>query len=261
MLVSLIITTYNWPEALQLSIHSVFSQSLLPAEIIVADDGSGEETVRVVSELCRQSPVPLVHSWQEDDGFRLAMSRNKAIAKARGDYIILIDGDIILERHFIEDHCSFATRGCFVQGTRVLLNEELSAQTLVRGELNLNFFSRGVENKKNCIRLPLLSRYCSFRSARIRGVKTCNFSFWKRDCLRINGFNEAFVGWGREDSEFTARLLNIGIERQNVRFKAIGYHLHHEMNTRDRLSVNDAILQETIARKRVWCDRGISQYL
>ncbi|WP_028578974.1 glycosyltransferase family 2 protein [Desulfogranum japonicum] len=261
MQVSLIITTYNWPRALQLSVDSVFRQSVLPVEIIVADDGSGYDTVQVVQELTKRSPVRLIHSWQEDNGFRLAMSRNKAIAKARGDYIILIDGDIILEKHFIEDHCNFATSGCFVQGTRVLLNEECSAQTLEQGELKVCLFSRGVENKKNCIRSPFLSRHLSFRSARIKGVKTCNFSFWKDDCLRINGFNEAFVGWGREDSEFTARLLNIGIERQNVRFRAIGYHLHHKMNTRDRLTFNDAILQETIARKLVWCDKGISQYL
>ncbi|PIE57779.1 MAG: family 2 glycosyl transferase [Desulfobulbus propionicus] len=261
MQVSIIITTYNWPGALRLSVGSIFRQTCLPEEIIVADDGSDAQTADVVRQLTAESPVRLVHSWQNDRGFRLAMSRNKAIARARGDYIILIDGDIILERHFIEDHCAFATPGYFVQGTRVLLNAPLSERTLAHGELKISLFTSGVENKKNSIRSKVLSRFLSFRSARLKGVKTCNFAFWKEDCLAINGFNEEFVGWGREDSEFTARLLNIGVRRQSVRFRAIGYHLYHKINTRDRLAVNDGILRETISQKRVWCEKGIHQYL
>lgn len=259
--ISLIITTYNWKEALRLSLESALAQALPPLEIVVADDGSRPDTTQQVCTLAATSPVPIIHSWQEDKGFRLARSRNKAIAKARGEYIILIDGDIILHRHFIEDHLAFARPGFFVQGTRVLLGRELSQGILERGRLALPSFARGVENKKNCLRSPLLARLFSFTSRRLPGIKTCNFAFWKKDALAINGFNEEFVGWGREDSEFTARLLNSGIRRQNLKFLALGYHLYHPMNTRDRLSINDAILKRTIEERLRWCERGIDQYL
>jgi len=259
--VSLIITTYNWKEALELSLQSALKQEMLPLEIIVADDGSGPDTAAVVAGVGRVAEIPVIHSWQEDKGFRLARSRNRAIARARGDYIVLVDGDILLERHFILDHCRFAHPGFFVQGTRVLLNRELSEEILRRGGLGAGFCASRVENRKNCYRSNLLARLFSFRSRRIGGIKTCNFAFWKQDAIAINGFNEKFVGWGREDSEFTVRLLNNGIRRQNVRFNALAYHLWHPMNDRARLAENDRILERTIREKRTWCDKGIDQYL
>ena len=205
--------------------------------------------------------MPVIHSWQEDLGFRLAMSRNRAIARARGAYIILIDGDIVVDRRFVEDHRDFARMGHFVQGTRVLLGPELTERVLTSGELRWPLLARGVENRKNCVRSLLLARLFSFRSRRLPGVKTCNFAFWREDALAINGFNEEFVGWGREDSEFTARLLNTGVRRQNLKFCALGYHLHHSMNERDRLVINDSILRRTIDEKLRRCERGVDQYL
>ncbi|MCI5143022.1 MAG: glycosyltransferase, partial [Candidatus Electrothrix sp. ATG1] len=126
MNVSLIITTYNWKEALELSLLSGLKQKKKPTEIIVADDGSRPDTGEIITKIAEQSPFPVIHSWQKDEGFRLSASRNKAIAKTSGDYIVLIDGDIIMEEHFIADHIHFAHPSCFVQGTRVLLKEELS---------------------------------------------------------------------------------------------------------------------------------------
>jgi glycosyltransferase involved in cell wall biosynthesis len=261
MQISLIITTYNWKEALQLSLQSVLAQTLLPMEIIVADDGSQPDTADEVRRFGEVSSIPVIHSWQEDKGFRLARSRNKALAKARGDYIVLIDGDIVLESHFIADHRTCALPGFYVQGTRALLGHELSAATLKKGQVRLPFFAKGVGNKKNCLRSVLLSRLFSFKNKSLSGIRTCNCAFWKQDALRVNGFNEDFVGWGREDSEFLARLMNYGIKRQNVKFRALGYHLYHPVNLRNSLAVNDALLKKTIDEQLKWCKRGIDQYL
>ncbi len=258
--VSLIVTTYNWPQALEVSLQSALAQTRQPFEIIVADDGSGESTAQVVKKIQQSAPFDVIHSWHEDKGFRLAKSRNKAIAKARGNYVILIDGDIILEKHFISDHCSFARTNCFVQGTRVLLGKQVSEDIFSQGMESLHLFSKGIENRKNGIRSGLLAKIFSFRCTRLKGVKTCNFAFWRDNAIRINGFNEEFVGWGREDSEFTARLLNSGVVRQNVKFYALGYHLFHSMNTRDRLAINDSILHRTIVEKSMWCDKGMSHH-
>ena len=261
MQISLIITTYNWKEALQLSLDSVLKQKVLPLEVIVADDGSAEGTGEIIKSITADSPIPIIHSWQEDKGFRLARSRNKAIARARGEYIILIDGDILLEPHFVHDHHQFARPGFFVQGTRVLLNEFLSNQVVRSGHLSATFCSQGVENRKNCLRSGFLARLFSLKSKQLRGVRTCNFAFWREDALRVNGFNEEFVGWGREDSEFIARLMNSGVRRQNVKFNALAYHLYHAINDRKHLSKNDRILQQTINQKLRWCEHGLQQHL
>jgi glycosyltransferase involved in cell wall biosynthesis len=261
MRTSLIITTYNWKEALELSLRSVLNQQVLPLEVIVADDGSGDETHKVIEAVAADSPIPIIHSWQEDKGFRLARSRNKAIAKAQGEYIILIDGDILLEKHFVCDHHLFAQNNFFVQGTRVLLNERLSNQTVQSGSLEVHFCSHGVENRKNCLRSDLLARLFSLKSNRLSGVRTCNFAFWREDAVRVNGFNEDFVGWGREDSEFTARMMNIGVKRQNVKFNALVYHLYHPINDRANLQENDSILKQTVNKRLSWCEHGLDQYL
>ena len=261
MRLSLIITTYNWKEALEVSLHSAFQQTILPGEIIVADDGSKPDTGDVVEQMAALSPVPLIHSWQEDKGFRLARSRNRAIAKASGEYIVLVDGDIAMEHHFVEDHLGFARPGFFIQGTRVLLSQELSAQILANRAMLPAFCRKGVENRKNCLRSHLLARLFSFTSRSVTGIKTCNFAFHKQDAIAVNGFNEDFVGWGREDSEFTVRLLNSGIRRRNMKFNGLAYHLYHPMSDRTRLHNNDEILSRTIERKLTWCVKGLAQYL
>jgi len=261
MKVSLIITTYNWKEALEISLLSAFQQSCLPCEIIVADDGSRSETRDLVEHIASDAPVRVVHSWQEDKGFRLARSRNRAIARTTGEYIVLVDGDILLEKHFIEDHQKFTRKGYFIQGTRVLLGESLSETVLANKTMSSMYCKHGVENRKNCIRSAFLANLFSFKSSRLTGIKTCNFAFFKEDAISVNGFNEEFVGWGREDSEFTVRLLNNGVKRRNMKFNGLAYHLYHPMNDRTRLVDNDQILNETIEKKLTWCRKGINQYL
>ena len=104
---SLIICTYNWPEALALVLTSATFQSVAPNEIIVADDGSGESTAKVVQEFAKKTSIPIIHSWQKDDGCRIPHSRNRAIAKSNYEYIIMIDGDTILHGDFVKDHVKF----------------------------------------------------------------------------------------------------------------------------------------------------------
>ena len=261
MNISLIITTYNWKEALEISLLSAFRQTSLPCEIVVADDGSRPDTGELVKRIGADAPVPVIHSWQEDRGFRLARSRNRAIASTTGDYIILVDGDILLEKHFIEDHRKFAREGYFIQGTRVLLNKSLSEMVLAKKVMHSLYCRQGVENRKNCIRSNLLANLFSFKSAKLTGVKTCNFAFFKADAVAVNGFNEEFVGWGREDSEFTVRLLNNGVRRKNMKFNGLAYHLYHSINDRARLAINDQILNDTIENKLTWCEMGLDQYL
>lgn len=260
MKVSLIITTYNWTEALSVVLKSVETQRVLPYEVIIADDGSKEDTRKCIENLQNKFPIPLIHSWQEDLGFRAAKSRNKAVAKASGDYIVFIDGDIVLHHNFIKDHIRVARKNYFIQGGRAKLTQKRSAVVLLKKSLP-SFFSSGIKNRKNTISNVFLSAIFSRTWNDDASTRSCNFAVWKNDLLAVNGFNEEFEGWGREDSELVIRLFNLGIRRYYLKFSGIGYHLHHEENTRESLKSNDQILQATINEKLIRCLNGLDQYV
>ena len=136
--VSLLISTYNWEDALRLCLLSASVQTVLPDEIVIADDGSREDTRKLIEDFRAIVKVPVVHIWQEDEGFRLTTIRNKAIACAKGDYIIQIDGDVIMERHFIQDHIEMMEKGYFVCGSRTKLGPIVSRRLIEDISLKLN---------------------------------------------------------------------------------------------------------------------------
>ena len=261
MRASIIITTYNRPDALLLVLQSIEGQTKLPKEVVIADDGSDTITQELITDFQKSSNLNIIHSWQKDKGFRVAKSRNKAIVKSSGDYIILVDGDVILHRKFIQDHINNAQANYFVQGSRVLLTEDETNKILDSKRIIFSFFSTGLKNRKNAIHSNLMSKFFSTKKNYIHGIKTCNIGFYKQDCININGFNNDFEGWGREDSEFIVRLLNSGINRKNVHFNAIQFHLWHKDNSRESLERNNLILKEAINNRIKWCDNGINKYL
>ena len=260
---SLIITTYNWPEALKLCLESVLKQTVLPKEIIIADDGSRQETADLIKDFQISNPnIKIIHSWQEDDGFRLSMSRNKAIVKSTAKYIIIIDGDLILERHFIQDHIENSKKGCFIQGSRVIISKEKSKEVFT-GKIPSfpnNFFEKGLKNKANMIRNTYLSKIVSKKDKKLSGIRGCNMSFFKSDLELVNGFEEQINGWGREDSEIAVRLFNNNIAKIRLKFKALTYHIFHKENDRSKLSENDEILSNVIKNRKIKAEKGLNQY-
>lgn len=263
--ITLIVTTYNRKDALELVLLSVKHQSVLPHEVIVADDGSKQDTAELVERLSTTFPVPLVHCWHEDLGFRLSHIRNRAIAMSKGDYIIMVDGDVVLHRHFVRDHRDHLAPNRFIQGSRVLLSEELTSRSIETRRIRFSPFTRGTTNFLNAMSSRLLSPLASAlysRKQTHRAVRGCNMSYWKSDLIKVNGFSEEFVGWGREDSEFAVRMLNNGIQRYNLKFGGVVYHLWHKENkASDLLNQNDLTLARAIEEKRKFCSVGLNQYL
>jgi glycosyltransferase involved in cell wall biosynthesis len=258
--VSLIVTTYNRPDALELVLKSVFKQTKLPREILVADDGSGAETKEMINSLKEGAPVLIKHLWQEDKGFRVAACRNSAIREAQGEYIILIDGDICLHPSFIEDHIKAARKGYFVQGSRCFLSQRVTGQLLGKSTpFKASVFMGGLENRLKAVHSRLLSRIFSTRSSSLKGIRTSNMAVWKEDIEAVNGFNEDFEGWGREDSEFVARLYHKGLKRLNLKCSGQGFHLYHKEASRDHLKKNEKLLAETLEQKKVCCKNGLCQ--
>lgn len=262
---SLIISTYNWPEALQLCLKSVSRQKLMPGEIIIADDGSDNRTKIIVERFKDETPVPVKHVWQPDKGFRLAAIRNKAIAAANGDYIIQVDGDVILHPYFIKDHVRFAKRKTFVRASRIYMNATLSNKKLSAQQVKVNVFDKGVSNTTSAVRLPFLwplfeTNYKNKGDERYE-IHGCNMAFWKEDAILVNGYNESFNGWGPEDKEFVARLLNAGIQKRFLKLGGIAYHIFHEEKPKDRLAINEQLLRQVIHSNTSFCSQGINQYL
>ncbi|MCF6360254.1 MAG: glycosyltransferase [Cyclobacteriaceae bacterium] len=257
---SLIISTYNWPEALQLSLQSIKQQRLLPNEVIIADDGSTNETGDLIEMIKESFPVPLIHCRIEDKGFRLAKARNEALKIAKFDYILQIDGDIILDKFYVQDQIKFARNGSFVRGSRVLLNKDVSQKIFRKDVSRPHVFMKGVVNFFNGIRLPLLQNFISINRLSIVGIRGCNMAYWKEDAFLVNGYNEDIQGWGREDSEFVARLVNNGIHKRNLRLGGIQYHIYHKEYDRELLTKNDDILNRTLDKKLISCKNGI-EYL
>jgi len=260
--VALIITTYNWPEALELVLESVIVQTRIPDEVIIADDGSREDTRILVEKFIENNPeINIVHVWQEDEGFRLSEIRNKAIALVQSEYIIQIDGDIILNSYFVEDHLFKAKINYFNVGSRVLLSENVSKIILNNKKFSFGFFSDDIVNKGNSIRLPFFSSFfdnpSSDLSKAVTSIRGCNMGFWTKDLIEVNGYNQDMTGWGREDSELAARLINKGVKKARIKFMAVQYHLHHNENDRSNFDINHEILMKTINDRLVVCKNGI----
>ncbi len=259
MKVSLIVTTFNNPVFLKKVTDSILCQTLMPSEVIIADDGSGDDTAAVVEAFARKATCPVIHVWQENKGFRAAMIRNRAIKKTAANYIILLDGDCVIDRHFIADHCSLAEKGCFIQGKRIHVNRSIvdqfdadianSLQTL----LKLTFRCK-ISNSHHLLRLP---RYFAISNQSLKGVKSCNMSFFRQDVFAVNGFNEDYVGWGNEDSDLACRFFKYGLSKKVHPFMANCFHLSHPVRQNSASSNNTQLLRAAAAADEFFCKNGL----
>ena len=258
---SLIIATYNWKEALALVLASVRVQTILPGEVLVADDGSRDDTRELLARESATFPVPLRHCWQEDRGFRKGRILNEAMARAAGEYLIAIDGDMLLHPAFVQSHVRFARRGWYLQGSRMMLGERATARTFAAGKRAAGALSADVRNRINGIHAPFLSPLARGDRGPINRTRGCNISYWREDIVRVNGYNEDMEGWGREDTELVARLMNSGVRRRNLKFAAVSYHLHHRMRPTDSDAANFDLVLKVVRDGVTRCEHGIDRHI
>lgn len=245
MTTSLIISTYENPAFLRLVLETAARQTEAPDQIIIADDGSGPETARLIADFAARSAVPVIHVHHPDKGFRKTIILNKALLRATSDYIIFTDGDILIHPHFIADHKRFARPGCFVTGSRVKLSPSLTASILASGKVSFCPFGLGKGSPLNGLRLPWLTPLTrNHKSADGTYARGCNMAAWRRDLAAVNGFNNDITGWGREDSELSWRLINLGLRKSFLKFGAVEYHLHHPEYSRELDARNYAIMEK-----------------
>ncbi|AZO20819.1 glycosyltransferase [Mesorhizobium sp. M1E.F.Ca.ET.045.02.1.1] len=258
--VSVIVSTYNWPEALRLNLQSLAGQTERCFEVIVADDGSRPDTAEVIEAFACSAPIPVRHVWHEDVGFRKSAILNKAIGEARGAYLIFLDGDCIPQPDFVARHRALARPNYLITGSRILLGREFSKALLAGGIWDYHTFRRNIlryrlksDTAKIAsffMRVPW-QRLSDYRSFVWRRIKGCNLACWKSDAVAVGGFDETFTGWGHEDVDFVFRLQDKGVVRRAGTWATEVLHIWHKPADRGRAAANEKILLDRIEAARL----------
>ncbi|MFP6664908.1 MAG: glycosyltransferase [Deltaproteobacteria bacterium] len=238
MSISVILCTYASPRSLGLVLAGLLRQSVLPDQLIVADDGSGEETAAVVALHAAASPIAFHHLWQADHGVQKAGIVNAALAIARGEQVLFLDGDMVPHRHWVRDHAARFDGRTVWQGRRVRLRrrwgEQLTAERIAAGWLDsfrsrflFEGFVRG-EVRKYHLAIPL--PYAVTRLAEKRkGLMGCNYSAPRSVLEAVNGYDAGWEGAGLlcEDLDLEIRLRREGFRLRPILHAGIAFHLDH----------------------------------
>ena len=255
MRLTVIVNTYENPVALDAVLARLCRARCLADELVLADDGSGPATREVVELWKKRAPMPLRHAWQEHNGFRRARILNAAIALAQGDYLVFLDGDCLPSPRFASDHRALAEAGCFVQCRRCFIAESCVPDVLAgKKSLGRLALAGKISGLFKSFRLPWLVMR---RDQDLHGILGCNLAIWKKDLVAVNGYDESYEGWGKEDSDLAARLYHLGRQRKFVHGRAIVYHLNHPPASRAQVPDAEKRLQETIDTQRVRARRGL----
>ncbi|WP_297572723.1 glycosyltransferase family 2 protein [uncultured Deefgea sp.] len=272
MKLSIIVSTYNRPDALNAVLQGLAQQVGINAkewEVIIADDGSTVTTQQLIAQWQTHFPCALQHVWHEDTGFRLAAIRNLSAINAQGEYLVFLDGDCIPFPDFAVQTLRLAEPGWFVAGNRVLLSQKYTAQLCQAGGNPAQWSAIAwlwakLSGKANralpWLRLAL-TQSRKKRAQRWAVLKGCNIGVWKQDFIRINGFDESFSGWGHEDSDFAVRLIRAGVLLKDGRFAVPVLHLWHRENDRSKQAENWKKLEETLKSTHIHAVRGYLQYV
>jgi glycosyltransferase involved in cell wall biosynthesis len=264
--ISVIVATYNRPDALDAVLRSLSRQTDQNFEVLVADDGSKPDTAAVVERWQSRFPRRLTHVWQPDQGFRLAEIRNRAILAASGDYCIFLDGDCIVRPNFVAAHRALAQRGRFVTGNRLLmakalsgriLTEKLEPETWTFGKWRQMRRARQINRLAPLFSLPL-GPIRNLQRMDWRGAQGCNLGIWRSDLVTVDGFEGGFSSWGREDSDILIRLMHAGVHRKDGRMATGVLHLWHPEADRSRLQENERRLAEVLSSNRIRAVQGLS---
>lgn len=267
--ISVIISTYNAVDWLRKTLAGYEVQTFRDFEIVIADDGSTEETKAAIDKYKKESKIPVTHVWHEDKGFRKTIILNKAIVACKGDYIIVSDGDCIPRKDFVEIHNYRKEQGYFLSGGYFKLPMDISNKISLDDIYVQNCFDidwlkkRGLKSSLKNSKLTSTG----FKSSFLNKFTPTNASWnghnssgWKKDILKVNGFDER-MQYGGEDRELGERLMNAGIKPKQIRYSAICVHLDHSRSyvNNEALEINKEIRQETKRNRNVRTRFGIEK--
>jgi len=266
--VSVIICTYQAARELDLGLCGLSRQSVFPDEVLIADDGSDEQTRQLVERWQGELPCPLVHCWHIDKGYRKARIVNEAVRRSTGEQLIFLDGDSFPHPHWVADHVRAYADGRILCGRRVklgpVLSEELTRERILGGEFDgigapllASALRRDTKRLGLGVRIPqALVRLFHPRARRLMGV---NYSLAREAFYAVNGLNEQWTVYGREDYDLELRLKRAGFEFYPLLNRGVVYHVHHTERVR-----SDKALALTAAQENadgVRCEVGVETEL
>jgi glycosyltransferase involved in cell wall biosynthesis len=265
-LISIIVTTYDRPDALDAALRALAGQTDRDFEVVIADDGSGPQTAHLVERWAACLGAPIKHVWHQHDGFRGGEIRNRGIRASAGQLCIFVDGDCLVPPDFVAVHRRLAEPGYFVTGNRILLSRALT-QTVLGEKTAIETFGiaalmrehrrGGVNRLLPALRLPL-GPLRKLRSGAWKGAQSCNLAVARSDLYRVDGFDCSYRGWGLEDSDLVVRLFHAGVRRKDGRFATGVLHLWHAPNDRSQFVANRQRLDELLRSDRVRAACGLS---
>ncbi|WP_353778310.1 glycosyltransferase [Winogradskyella sp. 3972H.M.0a.05] len=267
--ISVVISTYNSPEWLKKVLYSYQFQTFADFEVVIADDGSNEETKQLIDKFTAQVDFPVKHVWHEDNGFQKTIILNKALVECDADYVLFTDGDCVARYDFLQTHIDHRAKGIFLSGgyfklpmsiSKLITKEDIEKRHCFDIDwLKANGFKSSFKNNKitaSGTKAKLLNFFTPTRAS----WNGHNSSGWKADILAVNGFDER-MQYGGEDRELGERLFNLGIKSKQIRYSAICVHLDHARGyvKPEMIQKNLAIRATTKKEKRVWTDYGIKK--
>ena len=267
--ISVVLSTYNAIEWLKKTLWGYSVQSFKDFEVVIADDGSDENTAQLIEEFQKDYPVPIVHVWHPDEGFQKSAILNKAILACQSSYILMSDGDCIPRNNFIEQHIKRRQTGYFLSGGYFKLPMQISKGIKEEDVLDQYCFDvnwlreKGLKssfkNKKLSVG-GVLSDFLNRITPTNASWNGHNSSGWKQDILAVNGFDER-MQYGGQDRELGERLFNTGIKSKQVRYSAVCIHLDHPRGykTRESIEKNLNIRSQTRKEKKKWTAHGIEK--
>lgn len=228
--VSVILTTYNRPRSLYLTLLGYTFQTMKEFEIVIADDGSTEETQEIIAKFTDAHPgIMLQHIWHPDEDFQRTVITNKAASEAKGDYLIISDCDCVPAPDYVEVHFNHREKGTFLNGRRLLMSDEDSAELTDEDVLEKRVFDRDVSSSNKAIAKRHYKSYwykLIGRKSRLR-LMAANLSLYKSDYMKVNGFDERYKGWGTADEDLCRRFFRAGLDWRSVYLKAKVFHIAH----------------------------------
>jgi glycosyltransferase involved in cell wall biosynthesis len=268
MNIAVVLSTYNSPVALRKSLLGYVAQDEPDFEILVADDGSDGRTEQVLKEDCFSS-LNLKHVWHSDDGYRLSAIRNLAITQTDANYLIFSDGDVIPRRDFVTNHRREARPSTFISGSRINIPEAVHEQFTDSQILENQIFDSSYLKQMN-VSIPLFRRWSLNSGPIVTSImnilqwRYCvfygsNTGAWRKDLLKVNGFDENFPGYGSEDRDIGFRLKNQGVKFRYLKHSVVQYHLAHPRPyfSAEILALNRSVMRSRMRSNTTWIATGI----
>jgi len=270
MKTSIVFTTYNSPNWLEKVLWGFFEQTATNFEIIIADDGSRDDTRELIEKMQKETSITIKHVWQEDDGFQKCRIMNKAILAAEGEYMIFTDGDCIPRKDFVEQHLQLSEPNTYLSGGYFKLPMDIS-QSITREDITSQhafevdwLISMGMKKTHKMMKLTASGAWANFLNKISPARPTWNghsASCYKKHILAVNGFEET-MQYGGQDCEFGDRLVNYGLKAKRIRYSAVCVHLDHKRGyiTPEMLANSKSVRMDTKKNKVIRARVGLDNH-